>query len=82
MHPNLIGFVASVGIILSLLSGKLFAYGMEKIISRRVVPKCREGRCGEFGWIVARRDSESGHAVKCRWMSHFDIKRWQELNKR
>jgi hypothetical protein len=64
MHPDLVGFVACGGVILSLLSGKLFAYGMEKVISRRALPtKCQEGRCGEFGWIVARRDSESCHAI-------------------
>ena len=62
MHPNIIGFVASVGIVLSLLSGKLFAYAMERIISSRAVRKCSEGGCGEFGWIIARRDSESCHA--------------------
>jgi hypothetical protein len=84
MHPNIIGLVASVGIVLSLLSGKLFAYAMERIISRRAVPKCSEGRCGKFGWIVARRDSESCHALcaSCGWMSHFDSRRWQELKKR
>jgi hypothetical protein len=84
MDPNLIGLIASVGIILSLFPGKLFAHAMEKIISRRAVAKCSQGRCGEFGWIVARRDSESCHAfcAKCGWMSHFDSKRWQELNKR
>ena len=84
MHPDIMGLVASVGIVLSLLSGKLFAYAMERIISRRAVPKCSEGRCGKFGWIVARRDSESCHALcaSCGWMSHFDSKRWQELNKR
>ena len=84
MHPNIIGFVASAWIVLSLLSGKLFAYAMEKIISSRAVRKCSEGGCGEFGWIIARRDSESCHALcaNCGWMSHFDSKRWQGLNKR
>jgi hypothetical protein len=80
MHPNLVGLLVSVGIILLLFSKELFAYAMEQIVSRRDSPKC----CGEFGWTVARQDSESCHAlcVKCGWLSHFDIKQWQELNKR
>jgi hypothetical protein len=84
MHPDIIGLVASVAIVLSLLSGELFAYAMERTISRRAVPKCSEGRCGKFGWIVARRDPESCHVfcASCGWMSHFDSKRWQELKKR
>jgi hypothetical protein len=84
MHPNLVGLLVSVGIILLLFSGELFVYAVEKIISRRDSPKCSGERCGEFGWTVARKDSESCHAlcVKCGWMSHFDIKRWQELNRR
>ena len=84
MHPNLVGVLVSVGIILLLFSGELFTYAVEKIISRRGPPKCSGERCGEFGWTVARKDSESCHAlcVKCGWMSHFDIKRWQELNRR
>jgi hypothetical protein len=80
MHPNLVGVLVSVGIILSLFSGELFTYAVEKIISRRGPPSGE--RCGEFGWTG--KDSESFHVlcVKCGWMSHFDIKRWQELNRR
>jgi hypothetical protein len=84
MNPNLICILVTVGIVLSLFSGELFRYAMEKVFSRRGPRRCSGGRCGEFGWTVARKDSETCHAlcVKCGWMSHFDIKRWQELHRR
>jgi hypothetical protein len=84
MHPNLVGILVSAGIILSLFSRELFSYAMERIHSRNGPPKCGGEGCGGLGWTVARKDPESCHAlcVKCGWMSHFDIKRWQELNNR
>jgi hypothetical protein len=81
MNPNFVALLVLVGIVLSLFAGELFRYFME-IIPKFNRGKCR-GRCGDLGWTVARKDAESCHAlcVKCGWMSHFDIKRWQELNK-
>ena len=68
MHPNIIGFVASAWIVLSLLSGKLFAYAMEKIISSSAVRKCSEG-----GWRVrldycAERFGKLSCLVRKLWM--------------
>jgi hypothetical protein len=82
MNPNLTTFLVLVGLILSLFAGEIFRLIMGAVVSRAPRGKCR-GRCGDLGWRVARQDQESCHAlcVKCRWMSHFDIKRWQELNK-
>jgi hypothetical protein len=72
MHPNLLALVALMGVALSLLAGKLVAYGMEKALARRASSRCPHRGCGELGWVV-RRDTEAFHAfcVKCRWMSHF-----------
>jgi hypothetical protein len=82
MHTSLIAVLVSIGVILILFSRELFRYAMEKTISRRGRPKCG-GKCGKFGWTVARKDSESCHAlcIKCGWMSHFEIKQWRELNR-
>ena len=84
MNPNLTAFIVLVGLVLSLFAGDLFEYLMNKFIARKGPARCRGERCGQSGWTVARKDSESCHAicVKCGWMSHFDIKQWQELNKR
>jgi hypothetical protein len=84
MHSNLVGVLVTAEIILLLFSRELFSYAIEKFISRRGSPKCSGERCGDFGWTVARTDSESSHAlcVKCGWISHFDINRWQELHRR
>jgi hypothetical protein len=83
MDPNLVALVAFLGIALSLLSGKLFAYGVDKVLARRAFSKCRDGRCGELGWVVVRRDSESFHAlcVECRWVSHFRVRQWRQLKR-
>src|ERR1700704_2642552 len=82
MNPNLTALLVLLGLVLSLFAGELFRYvvGMIPKSNRR---KCRE-HCGGLGWTVARKDAESCHAlcIKCGWMSHFDIKHWQELNKR
>ena len=71
MHPNLVGVLVSAGIILLLFSRELFSYAIEKFISREVLPKCSGEWCGDLGWTVARKDSESCHAlcVKCGWIS-------------
>ena len=64
MHPNIVGFVASAWIVLSLLSGKLFAYAMEKIISRRAVRKCSEGgQPAVTGAIVGARNAKQADGV-------------------
>jgi hypothetical protein len=83
MHPNLVALAAFAGVALSLLSGRLVAYGMEKALARRASSKCPQGRCGELGWVVVRRDSETFHAfcVKCRWMSHFTVRQWRALKR-
>jgi hypothetical protein len=75
-------FLFIVGLILSVLAGALVKYAVEKEIFSRTGPRrCAGGRCGDFGWTLARKDSESCHAVcaKCGWMSHFDIKQWQRV---
>lgn len=84
MHPNLVGLLVFVGVILLLFSRELFAYARQKHITRKGPPnRCRE-RCGEFGWTVARQDAESCHAlcIKCGWLSHFDIREWREVTRR
>jgi hypothetical protein len=35
MDPNLLALVATIGMALSLFSGRLFAYGVEKVLARR-----------------------------------------------
>jgi hypothetical protein len=84
MNPNLVVLLVLAFLILSLFAGEIYRFAMDWINSRMGPPKCRGGRCGEFGWAVARKDSESCHALcyKCRWMSHFDIRQWEELNRR
>jgi hypothetical protein len=68
-------------LILSVFAGALVKYAVEKILSKTGRRKCMGRRCGEFGWTLVRKDSESCHAkcVKCGWMSHFDIKQWQRV---
>jgi hypothetical protein len=85
MHPDLVGFVACAGMILSLLSGKLFAYGMEKVISRRALPTKCQGRTVRRVWLdcCEERFGELSCRLRKVWMtSHFDRKRWRELNAR
>ena len=75
-------FLFIVGLILSVLAGALVKYAVEKEIFSRTSPrKCGGGRCGDFGWTLVRKDSESCHAVcvKCGWINHFDIKQWQKV---
>jgi hypothetical protein len=83
MHPNLVGALVAVGIILLLFSRELFSYAIEKILSGMSNSKCGGAGCGKLGWTLARKDSESCHVLclKCGWMSHFDIKQWQELSR-
>jgi hypothetical protein len=83
MNPNLTTFLVLAGFILSLFAGEVCSFLMGTVISRAERGKCRE-RCGNLGWTLARKDRESCHAVciKCGWTSHFDIRCWQELNKR
>jgi hypothetical protein len=84
MNPNLAALLVLAFLVLSLFAGELFRFAVDKIGPRMSPSKCRRGRCGEFGWTVARKDSEACHAlcVKCGWMSHFDIKQWEKLNRR
>ena len=84
MHPNLVGLLVSIGVILLLFSRELFGYLREKQIERRNSSKCHGERCGEFGWTVARQDAESCHArcIKCGWLSHFHIREWREVTRR
>ena len=83
MHPNLVGALVAAVIILLLLSRELFSYAIEKIISGMANSKCSGEACGKPGWTLARKDSESSYVlcVKCGWMSHFDMKQWQELSR-
>jgi hypothetical protein len=80
MNPNLTVLLVLAFLILSLFAAELFRFAMDKITARKSPSKCRGERCGEFGWTVARKDSEACHA-KCGWLSHFDIKQWEELNR-
>ena len=84
MNPNFTVLLVLAFLVLSLFAGEIFRFALDKISSRMSSPKCRGGRCGESGWTVARKDSEACHAlcIKCGWMTHFDIKRWEELNRR
>jgi hypothetical protein len=68
-----------VGLVLSVLAGALVKCFIERTISRKSRPKCGRGQCGELGWSIVRKDSETCHAVcvKCGWVSHFDVKRQQ-----
>ena len=79
--PNFMTFLFISVLILSVFAGALVKYAVEKSLSKTGPRKCTGGRCGEFGWTLVRRDSESCHAVcaKCGWMSHFDIKQWQRV---
>jgi hypothetical protein len=83
MNPYLTTFLVLVGLVLSLFAGEIFRFIGGTLVSRAPRGKCRR-RCRNLGWKVDRQDQESCHAlcVKFGWMSHFDIKRWQELNKR
>jgi hypothetical protein len=83
MNPNFTTLLVLVGLVLSLFAGELFRYFTGTVISKIGAGRCRK-RCGEFGWTVARKDTESCHAVcvKCGWMNHFDAKQWKEVNKR
>lgn len=65
-------------LVLSVFAGALVKCAAERGLSERHA-KC--GHCGELGWILIRKDSQSCHAkcVKCGWMSHFDIKHWQRV---
>jgi hypothetical protein len=84
MNPNLAALLILAFLILLLFAEELFRFAVDRFNSRRATRKCRGRGCGEFGWTVARKDSEACHAfcIKCGWMSHFDIKQWEELNKR
>ena len=74
-------FLFIVGLSLCVLAGALVKYAVEKTFSKTSPRKCSGGRCGDSGWALVRKDSESCHAlcVKCGWMSHFDIKHWQKV---
>jgi hypothetical protein len=54
---------------------------VEKTVSRDRPRRCFGGRCGELGWALVRKDEDSCHAicVKCGWLSHFDTKKWHEV---
>jgi len=80
-NHNSMTFLFIAVLILSVFAGALVKYAVEKIPSKTGRHKCSRGRCGEFGWTLVRKDSESCHAkcVKCGWMSHFDIKQWQRV---
>ncbi|MGA7216220.1 MAG: hypothetical protein WBX20_18610 [Terrimicrobiaceae bacterium] len=69
------------GLVLSVFAGALAKCAVEKIVSKKKNSKCGGGRCGEFGWSLVRKDSESCHALcaKCGWVSHFDIEKWREV---
>ena len=74
-------FLFIAGLSLSVFAGALLKYAVEKTISRTGPRRCRGGRCGELGWAVVRKDAQSCHAlcVKCGWISHFDLKQWQQV---
>ena len=73
-------FLFIAGLSLSVFAGALVD-AVEKTISKTGPHRCRGGRCGTLGWGVVRKDAESCHAVciKCGWVSHFDLKQWQQV---
>jgi hypothetical protein len=80
MHPNLVGILVSAGILLSLFSRELFSFAMERINSRSGA-----GEKGAVSWagpLQGKTRRAVMRCVKCGWMGHFDIKQWQELNRR
>ena len=74
-------FLFIVGLALCVFAGALVKYAVEKTVSRECPRRCSGGRCGEFGWALMRKDDDSCHAIciKCGWMSHFDTKKWHEV---
>ena len=77
-------FLFIVGLILSVIAGALVKCAVEKEFFSRTGPrKCAGRRCGDFGWTLVRKDSESCHAVcaKCGWTSHFDRNSGKGLSK-
>lgn len=74
-------FLFIVGLGLSVFAGALVKYAVERRLLKQRSRKCSEGRCGELGWVLVRKDEDSCHAVcvKCGWMSHFDTKKWHEV---
>jgi hypothetical protein len=78
-NSNLMTFLFFAGLVLSVVAGALAKCAVERAVSKNRHPKCARGQCGELGWKVVRRDSDTCHAVciKCGWISHFDAKRQQ-----
>ncbi len=68
-----------MALVLCVVAGAVVKYAIEKTVSKNNRPRCARGQCGELGWSIVRKDSETCHAVckKCGWTSHFDVKRQQ-----
>jgi hypothetical protein len=79
MDANFMTLIFILGLVSSVVAGAVVKYAVEKRISKKSRPKCGRGECGEFGWSIVRKDSDTCHAVckKCGWTSHFDVKRQQ-----
>src|ERR1700754_663765 len=58
-YSNVMTFLFIAGLVLSVVAGALVKCTVERAVSKSNHPKCGKGQCGEDGWTVLRRDSET-----------------------